>query len=348
MEFVRIDGSYGEGGGSLLRYAIALSSMTMRPVEVFNIRVKRSNPGLRPQHLNAVRALARLTDALVEGDSVGSLRVRFIPRRKLSGSFEIDIGTAGSVSLIIQAVLPVCLTSEGETVLRIKGGTDVPMAPPIDYMNNVFLPNLSLLGARAELRILRRGHYPKGGGIVELRVRPSELSPIRKVERENFSRISGRCHAVKLPRSVVERISRSAAEVLRNEGFSVEIEEEWHEDDHLGPGAGIVLWSDSNPRVGADELGERGKPSEVVGRNAALKLLGELRTGMAFDNHTGDMIIPYLAIARGASRIGISKLTRHAESNIWLVERFLPVRYNVEGGLDRPSVVEVEGVGLEL
>ncbi|MEM0017050.1 MAG: RNA 3'-terminal phosphate cyclase [Candidatus Korarchaeum sp.] len=348
MEFVKIDGSYGEGGGSLLRYAIALSSVTMRPVEVFNIRVKRSNPGLRPQHLNAVRALAKITDAVVEGDEVGSSRVRFIPRRKISGSFEIDVGTAGSVSLIVQAALPVCLTSEGETVLRIRGGTDVPMAPPIDYMTDVFLPNLSLLGARAELRVLRRGHYPRGGGFIELRVKPSTLYSVQKIGRDYFNRIFGRCHAVKLPKSVVERISNSATEVLREEGFEVEIEDDWSENAHLGPGAGIVLWTDSSPRIGADELGEKGKPSEVIGRNAALKLISEVKTGMAFDNHTGDMIIPYLAIARGLSRIGLSKLTRHAESNIWLVERFLPVKFRIDGGLDRPTVLEVEGVGLDL
>lgn len=348
MEFVKIDGSYGEGGGSLLRYAIALSSVTMKPVEVFNIRVKRSNPGLRPQHLNAVRALARMTDALVEGDEIGSYRIRFIPRRKAGGSFEIDIGTAGSVSLIVQAVLPVCLTSESETVLRIRGGTDVPMAPPIDYMADVFLPNLSLLGARVELRVLRRGHYPKGGGIIELRVKPSNLISIQKVSRDEFSRILGRSHAVKLPRSVVERISSSAEEVLRREGFEVEIEREWSEDDHLGPGAGIVLWTDSSPRIGADELGEKSKPSEIVGRNAALKITGEVKTKMAFDNHTGDMIIPYLAIARGTSKVGLSKLTMHAESNIWLVERFLAAKFKVDGRLNMPSVIEVEGVGIDI
>lgn len=347
MEIVRIDGSYGEGGGSLLRYAIALSSVTMKPVEVYNIRVKRANPGLRPQHLNAVRALAKITEAQVEGDEIGSTRVLFIPKRKRGGYFEVDIGTAGSVSLLIQAVLPVCLTSEGETLLRVRGGTDVPMAPPIDYMREVFLPNLRSIGARADLKVMRRGHYPRGGGLIELQVRPSSLTSIFKVRGERVGKVFGRCHAVKLPKSVVERISSSALEVLRREGFDAEIEEEWSEDEHLGPGAGLVLWTDTNPRIGSDELGEKGKPSEVVGRNAALKLIKEVRTGMAFDNHTGDMIIPFLAIAKGVSRIGISEFTRHAESNVWLVEKFLPVKFKVEGKLGGPAVLEVEGVGLD-
>ncbi len=346
MEPVRIDGSYGEGGGSILRYALSLSAVTLKPVEVYNIRAKRKKPGLRPQHLNAVMALAKLTDAHVEGARVGSTRVIFVPRNKRGGTFEVDIGTAGSVTLVIQALLPACLTSESDVRFLIRGGTDVPMAPPIDYMREVFLPNISLMGARAEIRLIRRGHYPKGGGLVDLRVRPSDLRGLDKVERDAISVVRGRAHAVKLPRHVTRRMVRAASEVLEGRGLRVTMEEDWSEDGHLGPGAGIVLWTESKPVIGADELGERGKPSEVVGKKAATKLLDELDTNMAFDNHSGDMIIPYLAIASGRSRIGISKLTLHAESNIWLVEKFLPVKFRVEGGLDRPSVIEVEGAGV--
>ncbi len=346
MELVKIDGSYGEGGGSILRYALSLSAITLKPVEIFNIRAKRGKPGLRPQHLNAVRALAKLVDAQVEGDYVGSKRIVFLPKYRRSGRFEIDIGTAGSISLIIQALLPASINANGEVVFTIKGGTDVPMAPPIDYMKEVFLSNIALMGAKVEMNIHRRGHYPKGGGIVELRVRPSSLDPLVKVRRDDIKRIRGRAHAVKLPRHVVRRIARSAVKILSERGLSVDIEEEWSENSHLGPGAGIVLWTESSPIIGSDDLGKRGKPSEEVGRNAALRLLEEIDTGMALDRHSGDMIIPYLAIASGRSRVGISKLTLHAESNIWLVEQFLPVRFRVEGELGKPSIVEVEGVGV--
>ncbi|MDK2383414.1 MAG: RNA 3'-terminal phosphate cyclase, partial [Candidatus Korarchaeota archaeon] len=176
MELIRIDGSYGEGGGSILRYALSLSAVTLKPVEVYNIRAKRKKPGLRPQHLNAVMALAKLTEAHVEGARVGSTRVLFVPKNKRGGSFEVDISTAGSVTLVIQALLPACLTSDSDVRFLIRGGTDVPMAPPIDYMREVFLPNLTMMGAHAEIRLIRRGHYPKGGGLVELRVWPSDLS----------------------------------------------------------------------------------------------------------------------------------------------------------------------------
>lgn len=346
MELVKIDGSYGEGGGSLLRYALSLSALTLKPVEVYNIRARRDNPGLRPQHLNAVKALAELSSAHVEGAEVGSTRVLFAPRTRRGGTFEIDIGTAGSVSLIIQAVLPASLASESEVRFILKGGTDAPMAPPIDYMREVFLPNLSLIGARAEIRVVRRGHYPRGGGLIELKVWPSDLVGIERVHRDEVSVVRGRAHAVKLPRHVTERMIGSAKEELERRGLKPSIEEEWSQDGHLGPGAGIVLWTESSPVIGADDIGERGKPSEVVGRNAALKLISELDTGMAFDNHSGDMIIPYLAIASGKSRIGVSRLTLHAKSNIWLVEKFLPVKFGLKGELGKPSVIEVEGLGV--
>ncbi|RLG46242.1 MAG: RNA 3'-phosphate cyclase, partial [Thermoproteota archaeon] len=160
MTPIRIDGSYGEGGGSLFRYALALSAITLRPVEVFNIRAKRKKPGLRPQHMTAARLLAEMTDARVEGLSIGSTRVVFEPRRRPRGRYEADVGTAGSVSLIVQAVLPAAATSDGAVEVRLTGGTDVPMAPPIDYMRHVLLPNLAELGVRAELILERRGHYP--------------------------------------------------------------------------------------------------------------------------------------------------------------------------------------------
>ncbi len=346
MDLIRVDGSYGEGGGSILRYALSLSAVTLKPVEVYNIRAKRKKPGLRPQHLNAVMALAKLTDATVEGARVGSTKVLFIPKTRRSGGFEVNIGTAGSVTLVIQALLPASLVAEGEVTFLISGGTDVPMAPPVDYMREVFLRNISIMGARAEIRVTRRGHYPKGGGLVELRVKPSELSGIDAVRGTEIAHVMGRAHAVKLPRHVVRRMASAASELLMERGIRASIEEEWSRNEHLGPGAGIVLWTEGEPVIGADDLGERGKPSERVGRNAAVKLLSELDTGMAFDRHSGDMIIPYLAMASGRSKIGISELTLHAESNIWLVEKFLPVRFRVEGGVGRPSIVEVEGAGV--
>ena len=172
MRVVEIDGSMGEGGGQILRYSLSLSALTLKPVRIYNIRAKRSNPGLRPQHLTAVKALATITNAHVEGDRVGSMEIYFEPRRRRPGSYRFDIGTAGSISLVIQAILPTLLFSGGYTRVDITGGTDVSWSPPIDYMRYVFLHNLSLFGARVSIKLIRRGHYPRGGGRVILEVEP--------------------------------------------------------------------------------------------------------------------------------------------------------------------------------
>ncbi|RLG53370.1 MAG: RNA 3'-phosphate cyclase, partial [Thermoproteota archaeon] len=221
MEAIVIDGSYGEGGGSIFRYALALSSVTLKPIEIINIRAKRSNPGLRPQHLTAAKILAEMTEAKFEGLSVGSTKVRFEPKKRKGGKYVFDVGTAGSISLIIQAVLPVALFADRESTIEIRGGTDVRFAPPIDYMRNVFVKNLALIGIKeVEINVRRRGHYPRGGGLVTLKTAPIDKISTLNIElRGPVRRISGIAHAVKLPKHVVERIVSSAKEALYQHGY---------------------------------------------------------------------------------------------------------------------------------
>ena len=312
---IEIDGSYGEGGGSILRYSIALSIVAGEPVRVFNIRANRKPPGLKAQHLTAVKMLSRISNADCRGLHIGSKEIVFVPGKVTGGEFSFDVGTAGSLSLLIQAVTPVSAVLRSPLILRLRGGTDVRMAPLIDYMRFVFSENLKLLGVRCEIELHKRGHYPRGGGLITLKLFPSKIHEMDHVKFKDWAKIvHGVAHAVKLPRHVVERIARSAEEALQKEGIAVEVERLWSQNNHLGPGAGIVLWAKGETVVGADSLGERGKPSEVVGREAANKLLAELRSGMAFDRHMGDMILPYLAIA-GSGRVGISELSMHAKSN---------------------------------
>ncbi|HIE23764.1 MAG TPA: RNA 3'-terminal phosphate cyclase [Candidatus Korarchaeota archaeon] len=349
MKPILIDGSYGEGGGSIFRYALALSSVTLKPIEIHNIRAKRSNPGLRPQHLTAAKILAQMTEARFEGLSVGSTRVRFEPKKRKGGRYVFDIGTAGSISLIIQAVLPVALFADRESTIEIRGGTDVRFAPPIDYMRNVFIKNLAFIGVdHVEISVRRRGHYPRGGGLVTLKVQPIEKIGTISIEvREPVSRISGIAHAVKLPKHVVERIISSTKEALRKHGYEdVEIAGEWSPNSHLGPGAGITIFADAGTILGADSLGERGKPSEKVGKEAAERLILELKTKKAFDQHMGDMIIPYLAMAGGSSLIGVSKYTLHAESNLWLTKQILNAGYEVNKHEDGSASISIRGVGI--
>ncbi len=341
---VRIDGSYGEGGGQILRTSIALSALLGRPVEIVNIRAKRANPGLQPQHLTGVKAAALLTDAEVVGAEKGSTRLYFNPRTLKCGRYNIDIGTAGSISLVIQTLTPILLYAPCPTEVAITGGTDVAWAPPIDYMRHVFTKVLARFGAQVAIELVKRGHYPKGGGKAILKVQPVEtLSAVDSPEFGRLVEIRGISHAVNLPPHVAERQAKAAREALERRGYKAQLDLETRSDG-LGPGSGVVLWavSDTGNVVGGDALGERGKPAEAVGREAAEKLAATLASGSSLDPHMADMAVVYMALAQGTSRMSTPELTTHLQTNIYIVEQFLPVKFKVEN-LGRRYVIQVEG-----
>uniref|UniRef100_A0A7J3YTG0 RNA 3'-terminal phosphate cyclase n=1 Tax=Ignisphaera aggregans TaxID=334771 RepID=A0A7J3YTG0_9CREN len=343
-----VDGSFGEGGGQILRTAIGLAAALGKPVKVVNIRAKRKNPGLQPQHLTAVRALAEITSAKVEGASVGSMELVFEPRRPKGGSYIFDVGTAGSVTLVLQALIPVLPYLDRDAVIELRGGTDVPWSPPVDYMRFIFIPMARRFGLNMNLELIRRGHYPRGGGIIRIYVKPSrKLRAIEVVERGELKRIGGRSHCVKLPKHVAERQANSAKEVLERLRAPLHIELEFYDpksDPHLGPGSGIVLYAEfSNSIIGADALGEKGKPAEVVGREAAQKLLQEMESGAAIDSHMGDMIVALACLAEGVTKYTTSKVTLHTETVLKIAEEITGCNYKI---LARESnyLIEVRGI----
>ncbi|MGQ4834081.1 MAG: RNA 3'-terminal phosphate cyclase [Candidatus Asgardarchaeia archaeon] len=352
---IEIDGSMGEGGGQILRVAIALATVLNQPVKVYNIRKKRSPPGLKPQHLNAIRALAKISKAKLTGDFVGSEEIMFIPSKLSGGNYKIDIGTAGSISLILQALLPAAVFSEEPTHLKIIGGTDVKWAPPIDYMIHVFSPIIQRMGANIEITLKRRGHYPRGGGIVEVDIQPIDfLRSISIIERGRLIEIKGISHAVRLPAHIAERQALAAVETLKKGGIDVQIDikKEYYEkgkDPHLGPGSGIVLWAVSeNSIIGSDALGEKGVPAEKVGSSAAEKLISEIRTGAGLDKHMADMIIVWAFLATGTSEFTTSQLTLHAKTCLELIKKFdtnAKISISEEGNRVR---VKMGGIGYHL
>lgn len=348
-----IDGSIGEGGGQILRYTLALASLLNKPVRIVNIRAKRKNPGLQPQHLTCVKAVATLAEAEVEGAYRGSMELVFRPKKLRGGSFVFDVGTAGSVSLVLQSLLPILPFLDRKTTIEIRGGTDVPMSPPIDYLRYVLQPLLKRLGYRIDIEVVRRGHYPRGGGIVKVIVDPVHgLESMDIVERGDIKIIKGRSHCVKLPGHVAERQAKAAKDCLLSRGINkpIEIELEYYEPDrdpHLGPGSGIVLYSETeNSILGGDALGAKGKYAEEVGKEAAEKLYRELSTGAAIDRHAADMLIPLMALARGVSRITVSELTPHTITAIEVVKILAGTEAQIRGHANRVVSIEIRGLGI--
>ena len=337
MEFIEIDGSYGEGGGQIIRTAVGLSGATGLPIRIHSIRAKRPRPGLSHQHLNAIRAVQILTDAKVEGLEIGSRELSFQPERVNPGRYRIDIGTAGSASLVFQALLIPALCATELVEVDITGGTDVPMSPSTDYIKNVFLKLLSRMGACVDLDVKRRGHYPKGGGLLSARIHPSQLRGLQIERRGMLKGIYGVSHSTSLPAHIAERQRTAAIDALfkdLREKAVIEIET----SQAFGEGTGIVLWAEYEYTVlGAASLGKRGKRAELVGEEAAANLLRELKSNATMDVHMADQLIPYIALAKGLSSY-TCRPTSHVMTNLYITERVLGTRFSttqLQGGLVR-------------
>ncbi len=333
-----IDGSHGEGGGQLVRAACALAAITGEPFGLSNIRARRAPPGLAPQHLTAVRAIATMCDAEVEGLAVRSQALSFRPGRPRGGRFVFDVGTAGSIPLVVQAVLPVALACGAPVRMRLIGGTDIRAAPPLDYLRHVFLPLLAKLGLDVKLTLLRRGYYPRGGGEVEVEVRPARPRVLQLETPGPLQEIAGVAHVANLPAHIAERMQRAARQVLSAYPQARIQEQVLGRDEAIGPGGAIVLWARTAHSVlGGAAVAQRGVPAEQIGADAARALLLELTAGAVLDIHAADQILIYLAQARGASVFTARELSSHARSTLWLLQQFLPLRAQIaaHAGLTR-------------
>ncbi len=350
---IEIPGDLLEGGGQIIRTSIALAALTGKEVRVIKIREKRPNPGLQAQHVTAVRTVAGICNAETEGLLQGSRELIFRPREPAAGKFKFDVGTAGSITLILQAVMPCAAYAPGSVELDLTGGTDVKWSPTIDYVRLIVLPILQLIGYRATLTMHQRGHYPKGGGHVSMRIEPSRsLMAIKLVERGRAApAVEGISHCVRLPSHVAQRQADAAKEKLGMKGYrDVNIAIETYppnQDPHFAPGSGITLlmkFSDGSI-VGSDSIGEQGKPAERVGEDAATKLLKEIESNAPVDRHLGDILIPYMVVAEGRSEISISEITSHTLTNIEVAEMITGVKFEVQGELGKPGKISVRGIG---
>ena len=354
---IHIDGSYKEGGGQIVRTALAFSTITQIPFDVDKIRLGRKDAGLKPQHLFCIKTLEKLCNAKAEGAEMGSSDLKYAPGKIQGKTIEIDIGTAGSISLLMQALLLPCFFADKTVKLKLKGGTNVKWSMPIEYFQEVFIPHIRKFCEKIDVKLIRRGYFPKGGGEVEITIKPkfkladysdfkTFLEEIRKqegintTEQYNLIQIRGVSHASKSLENaqVAERQAKAARFLLNKYEVPVTIRTEYC--DTYSAGSGITLWALFskqkedldliNPIIlGADSLGERGKPSEKVGEDAAKALIRQIESKAPIDSHLADNLLPWMALFC-PSTIKASELTQHTITNIYVIEQFLGKLFKVD------------------
>ncbi len=330
---IKIDGGKKSGSGTILRLSIALSAIMQQPLHIINIRQNRPQPGLKHQHLESVLTAAKLCNAKVNGATLGSRELWFTPSIIRGGDFEAVIETAGSIPMLLMAVLPICLFAKMPVRLHVaKGGTDTIHAPTINYLRNVLLPTLERMGVKAEINVQKYGYYPKGMGEATMTVNPvNVLKPVMLDSFGKLQSVNGVSVCTFLSeRQVAARQAKAARDWLSHIGYKVEIQVE---NDHSNPiqkGSSIVLWAqtDKGAIVGADSIGEVRKMAEDVGKEAAQRLLVELLAQPTIDIHLADMLILYMGLARGNSVIVARTISEHIESNIWLMQKMLNVKFS--------------------
>jgi RNA 3'-terminal phosphate cyclase (ATP) len=337
-----IDGSYGEGGGQTLRTALALSAVTGHPMRIEHIRAGRKNPGLRPQHLTAVRAAAAICGAQLEGDELNSQALTFVPGDlPRPGEYVFDVaqaaqgGSAGSVGLILQTVLlPLALAKEASH-LTIRGGTHVPWAPSASYLIHVFLPTLTRMGTQAQIELERWGFYPAGGGEIRVQIEgKATLNPIQLTERGKLRRAWGTAVVMNLPAHIPQRMANRARNVLAEAGIQAQVEPSRLRG--AGPGAGIFLFAEyesgsQSAYAGFTASGEKGLPAERVAEAACEDLLTHHHSGNTVDPHLADQLALPIALAQGKSQLATLQVSHHLLTSAWVIGQFLPQALDVIG-----------------
>ena len=317
---IELDGS--AGGGQLLRTALSLSAATGRSFHMENVRGDRPEPGLKSQHLAAVRSLAAVCDAEVSEVAVGTDEVTFGPGEIQPGRYEVDVGTAGSVTLVFDTALPLALAADGPLSITATGGTDVKWSPPMDFHRQVKLPLLRAWGLHAAIDPTRRGFYPAGGGRATLHLAPSDPGPLELDERGDLLGVQVYSTAAEVLQDadVAERQVAAAVETLESVDAPVTERTTTYVETE-SPGSALVVALDFEDSVaGFSALGERGRPSEDVGGTAAESAASFLDGPAAVDRHLADQAIPLLALAGG--RVAIPEVTDHVESAVDLVGAF--------------------------
>ena len=340
---ITIDGSYGEGGGQILRTSLALSLITGKPLLIEKIPAGRKNPGLLRQHLTSVQAAAKVGQAETTGASLGSTQLTFTPGKITSGEYHFAIGTAGSTTLVLQTVLPALMIANGETRLTLEGGTHNPFAPPFDFLESAFLPLLKRMGVRVDVDLINYGFYPAGGGKIEITVYPpatGQLSRLDLPERGEIRERRARVVLCNLPRNIADRELNIVQKKLS-------WPKKWHKVETptncIAPGNFVSLEIECDHVTEVfTGFGERTVAAEAVADQAALAARKYLASEAAVGEYLADQLLLPMAIAGGGSFTTLPP-SRHTTTNIEIIKKFLDVKITSEQTTNRVWKIEVGG-----
>ncbi len=343
---IEIDGSIG--GGQLLRTAVSLSALTGESVKITNIRKGKAEgkPGLRPQHLMGIEVLGEFCQAEMKGLQEGSLEVEFTPEKLRVYDKKINIGTAGSIGLLLQTLTPLLIFNDKPVTLEITGGTETMWSPTIQYIKHVTYPILNKMGAKLTLEIIKHGYYPKGGGKVVVTSKPAgALIPFNYTDRGEIRDIQVYSTAGLLPKDVVERQGKTALSTIQYYCPKTEISMIYENVQSLSPGSSVTCCANCDYSIlGGDFLGERGLKAEIVGQSAAERLLKSLKSGASLDKYMADQILVFLALTKGKSQVKVEEITEHCRTNIQTIEQILPIEFNID---KEKREISVEGIGFK-
>lgn len=334
---IELDG--GEAGGQFVRTAVALSALTGKAVKIVNIRGARPEPGLKTQHIEGIYSIGELCDAKITGLELGSRTLEFVPNEIQPHDLKIRISTAGSIGLVLQAVMLAIAKVPEPILIDIKGGgTWGKWAPPVEYLKNVFLP---LIGEKTKIDVKKEGFYPKGGAEVLVETVPWKPREIELLESGKVEKLLGvSCASMPLARAKVAERQVDAAGIVLRQKLNKTLDSEIRYKATDSTGSGILIYAITHNSIfGGDAIGELRKSAEEVGKEAARNLITDLAQG-AVDRHAADMLLPYIALA-GTGKVKTPEITNHILTNASVIERFLPVQFKIEGEKGKPGAVSV-------
>jgi RNA 3'-terminal phosphate cyclase (ATP) len=343
-----IDGSTGEGGGQILRSALTISTIIKKPIKIINIRTKRNNPGLRHQHVTTIKLLSKLFNINIENVRLGAEWINIIFDKKdieiNKDILNIDIGTAGSIPLLLQTLIPTIAISQQNIVIQLTGGTDVKYSPTIDYIKYVMKDVYSKIGIFFNINVIKRGFYPNGKGIVNINIQKAKT--LKPIDFCNFKEINPNILSIvgSLPKHITDRQISGALSNLEKNGIKCDKYKSSIENS-ASPGSSILIYSSSESGIylGADSVGEKNIRAETVGYNASKRFIEDYKFQACIDSHLADMLILPLSFVKEKSRYKISSISQHLLTNLEIIKKINDMEYQIDKVFENEFIVTIKG-----